>query len=132
MLGELSALNEILEAYIKELGTIDAKVEGRITVKEVPETKPAEEPKPVEEQAQQSIPPAVEEAQQPIPPIVKEKSEEQVAAAVADDVYVVKPNDILWKIAEKFGLTWQKLAEYNRLKNPHLIFPGQKLLIPAN
>ncbi|SDW18464.1 5'-nucleotidase C-terminal domain-containing protein [Tepidimicrobium xylanilyticum] len=45
--------------------------------------------------------------------------------------YVVKPGDVLWKIAKKFGLTWERLAEYNKLKNPHLIFPGQKILIPA-
>ncbi|NLX86782.1 MAG: LysM peptidoglycan-binding domain-containing protein, partial [Clostridiales bacterium] len=24
------------------------------------------------------------------------------------------------------------LAEYNSLANPHLIFPGQEILIPAN
>lgn len=133
MLAEFSALNEILESYIKELGIVNVEVEGRITVKEVPETEPAEEPEPepVEEQAQQSAPPAVEEVQQPAPPAAEEEAKEQVAAA-AEDVYVVKPDDVLWKIAEKFQLTWQKLAEYNKLKNPHLIMPGQKLLIPAS
>jgi len=44
--------------------------------------------------------------------------------------YIVKEGDILWKIARQFGLTYQKLAQYNKLKNPHLIFPGQTLLIP--
>ena len=48
-----------------------------------------------------------------------------------DIVYIVKPGDVLWKIARKFGTTWQRLAEYNKLKNPHLIFPNQKILIPA-
>ncbi|NLC03683.1 MAG: LysM peptidoglycan-binding domain-containing protein, partial [Tissierellia bacterium] len=24
----------------------------------------------------------------------------------------------------------QKLAEFNSLKNPHLIFPGQEILVP--
>ncbi|WP_352419504.1 LysM peptidoglycan-binding domain-containing protein, partial [Proteiniborus sp.] len=46
--------------------------------------------------------------------------------------YVVKPGDVLWKIAKQFGLVWEKLAEFNNLKNPHLIFPGQEILIPAN
>lgn len=50
----------------------------------------------------------------------------------AIQTYIVKANDVLWKIAEKFNTTWEKLAEYNKLKNPHLIFPGQKILIPAN
>ncbi|HSH36583.1 5'-nucleotidase C-terminal domain-containing protein [Schnuerera sp.] len=50
---------------------------------------------------------------------------------VSEESYVVKSGDVLWKIAEKFGLTWEKLAEYNKLQNPHLIFPGQKILIPT-
>lgn len=45
--------------------------------------------------------------------------------------YVVKPGDVLWRIAKKFSTTWQRLAEYNKLKNPNLIFPGQKILVPA-
>ena len=60
------------------------------------------------------------------------KAEEPVLVPVTEEEsYVVKSGDVLWKIAEKFKTTWQKLAEYNKLKNPHLIFPGQKILIPA-
>ncbi|GHU61436.1 metallophosphatase [Clostridia bacterium] len=44
--------------------------------------------------------------------------------------YEVKINDNLTKIAKKFGTTWQKIAQYNQLKNPNLIFPKQILLIP--
>ena len=50
--------------------------------------------------------------------------------AFADSVYTVKAGDVLWKIAEQYGTTWQILAEYNKLENPHLIFPGQKIAIP--
>lgn len=45
--------------------------------------------------------------------------------------YVVKSGDVLWKIAKKFGLTWETLAEYNGMKNPNLIYPGEKILVPA-
>ncbi|WP_066502703.1 5'-nucleotidase C-terminal domain-containing protein [Abyssisolibacter fermentans] len=45
--------------------------------------------------------------------------------------YEVVKGDVLWRIAKKFGFTWQKIAEYNKLENPNLIFTGQKLLIPA-
>ncbi|RKD22369.1 5'-nucleotidase [Caminicella sporogenes DSM 14501] len=48
-----------------------------------------------------------------------------------EKVYVVVSGDVLWKIAEKFNLSWQDLAKYNKLKNPHFILPGQKLLIPV-
>lgn len=61
-----------------------------------------------------------------------EKIEETAPAPVAkEETYIVKSGDVLWKIAEKFGLTWERLAEYNKLKNPHLIFPGQKILVPT-
>lgn len=44
--------------------------------------------------------------------------------------YIVKPGDVLWKIARSFETTWEVLAEFNKLKNPHLIFPGQGILVP--
>ena len=44
--------------------------------------------------------------------------------------YVVQPGDILSRIGIKFNTTWQKLAEYNKLSNPHLIFPNQVIVIP--
>lgn len=51
--------------------------------------------------------------------------------AFAETAYVVKQGDVLWKIAKQYETTWQKLAEYNKLSNPHLIFPNQKILIPG-
>lgn len=43
--------------------------------------------------------------------------------------YTVKAGDTLSGIAAKYGTTWQKLAEKNGLKNPNLIYQGQKLVI---
>ena len=48
---------------------------------------------------------------------------------IKEEIYTVKSGDVLWKIASKFQKTWQEIAEYNNLRNPHLIFPGQKLII---
>ncbi|WP_054871573.1 5'-nucleotidase C-terminal domain-containing protein [Caloranaerobacter sp. TR13] len=45
--------------------------------------------------------------------------------------YIVKSGDVLWKIARSYGFDWKEIAEYNKMKNPHLIFPGQKILIPS-
>ncbi|SCG81871.1 protein tyrosine/serine phosphatase [Proteiniborus sp. DW1] len=74
--------------------------------------------------------PAVEE------PVVEEPAAEEPVveepAAATTQTYVVKSGDVLWRIARQFGTTWEKLAEFNSLKNPHLIFPGQKILIPGN
>lgn len=47
------------------------------------------------------------------------------------DEYIVKAGDWLSTIAPKFNTTWEKLQEINNLKNPNLIFPGQKLMVPA-
>lgn len=44
--------------------------------------------------------------------------------------YTVKSGDVLWKIAEQFNTTYQKLAEYNNIKNPHLIYVNQVIKIP--
>jgi flavocytochrome c len=50
-----------------------------------------------------------------------------IVFAFADSTYTVKQGDVLWKIAKQNKLTWQQLAEANKLKNPHLIYPGQVL-----
>ena len=43
VLVELSALNEILAAYIRELGAVDAKVEGRMKATQTIKPEPVEE-----------------------------------------------------------------------------------------
>lgn len=53
------------------------------------------------------------------------------AKPVADKTYTVKAGDTLWAIANEFGTTVAKLAEYNSIGNPALIFVGQKIRIPG-
>lgn len=48
----------------------------------------------------------------------------------SETVYTVKKGDTLIKIASKYGSTYQKLAEYNGIKNPDVIKVGQKIKIP--
>lgn len=50
-----------------------------------------------------------------------------VTSIYADSTYTVKPGDVLWKIADYHGTTWQELAELNNLKNPNMIYPKQEL-----
>ncbi len=49
----------------------------------------------------------------------------------AADFYTVKSGDVLWKIALAHGTTWQELAEINKMENPDLIFPDQKIYLKA-
>ena len=43
--------------------------------------------------------------------------------------YIVQAGDTLSAIASRYGTTWQKVAALSGLKNPNLIYPGQKLRI---
>jgi len=45
--------------------------------------------------------------------------------------YVVRPNDILSAIAERFGITLEELIAANQLFDPNQLEVGQVLLIPA-
>jgi len=58
----------------------------------------------------------------PCEPIEPERPQPQI--------YVVQKGDTVYKIAQKFGLDWRELAGYNRLGNPDLIYPGERLFIP--
>lgn len=49
-----------------------------------------------------------------------------------DVVYTVKSGDTLSGICARYGADWKKVAEYNKLKNPHLIFVDQKIKIPQS
>lgn len=45
--------------------------------------------------------------------------------------YTVKSGDTLSGIAEKYGTTYQTLANYNGISNPHMIYEGQVIKIPT-
>ncbi len=46
-------------------------------------------------------------------------------------LYVVQPNDTIWKIAKRYNAPMEILKEINHINNPEIIYPGQKLLIPS-
>lgn len=54
-------------------------------------------------------------------------------AKPAPRTHVVKKGESLWSISIKYYKTpdnWRKIADYNKLRNPNRIKPGQKLRIP--
>jgi LysM repeat protein len=57
-------------------------------------------------------------------------SEASEETTEGEETYTVQPGDNLYRIALKFGLTWQELATYNGIENPDAIFVGQVLRIP--
>lgn len=48
-----------------------------------------------------------------------------------ETTYIVVKGDTLSGIAKRYGTTYQKLAEYNGIKNPNIIHVGQKIIIPG-
>lgn len=101
---------------IKSINIQDLMREGMIPNKFIAE-KSVEEAKvePIEEPKSE---PTQETKVEIKPELIKKKK------------YTVKQGDVLWKIGRQFGKTWQELAEFNNLKNPHLIYPGQVILVP--
>jgi LysM repeat protein len=64
-----------------------------------------------------------------IPPEMQNQLSEE---EVSDKIYIVEVGDSLWKIAQKFGTTVEKIVALNELADQRLIKPGQKLIIPQN
>lgn len=67
---------------------------------------------------------------EPVPPVAT-----PAAGAPAQRTYAVKSGDSLSKISQQFygnANEWRKIYEANRdqIKNPDLIYPGQKFIIP--
>jgi LysM repeat protein len=46
-------------------------------------------------------------------------------------IYVVRTGDTLYSIARRFGVTVQAIVAANNISNPHRIYVGQRLVIPA-
>ncbi|WP_054025896.1 bifunctional 2',3'-cyclic-nucleotide 2'-phosphodiesterase/3'-nucleotidase [Bacillus sp. FJAT-28004] len=67
----------------------------------------------------------------PTEPAKPEKPTTTVPTAPQESVYTVEAGDTLYAIALEHGTTWQKLASYNKLKNPNRIYPGQIIKIPV-
>lgn len=51
-------------------------------------------------------------------------------SAGAVEVYYVHKGDTLWKISRRHNLHLRTLLAHNKLKNPNLIRPGQRIEIP--
>jgi len=64
-----------------------------------------------------------------IPPVIQNELFEE---EISNKIYIVEAGDSLWKIAQKFGTTIEKIIALNKLADSRLIRPGQKLIIPQN
>lgn len=44
-------------------------------------------------------------------------------------VYIIRPGDTLWSIAQRFNTTVGELSRKNGINNPNIIYPGAMLYI---
>ena len=44
-------------------------------------------------------------------------------------IYVTRPGDTLWSIAQRFGTTVDSIAKKNGMCNPNMLYPGTRLYI---
>lgn len=107
LVNEYGALDEVLIQYIQQLGEVAPQVEGRIS--------------------EGSRPTGNDDAE------VEDKGDsanQQSQIGSDPEIYIVQRGDNLYRIALSYGLTWQELAQFNELDHPHLIYPGDQILVP--
>jgi len=63
--------------------------------------------------------------------VISPKKENWISKSKVSNIYMVKPGDSIWKIAQKFGTTMEELIELNNLSNPRFVLPGQEIIIPV-
>ena len=67
----------------------------------------------------------------PEPAIAKDPIEDEVVETESGFYYTVKQGDTLWDLSERFADSpyyWPDLwSDNNQIKNPHLIYPGQRI-----
>lgn len=68
----------------------------------------------------------------PAEPVTTTTTTTTTTTSTNEIVYTVVRGDTLFDIATKYGTTSQKLAEYNGIADPDVIYVGQKIKIPAN
>lgn len=52
-----------------------------------------------------------------------------VSEPTVPNVYIVRPGDTLYKIANKLGTTVTELINLNKITTPNLIYPGQQIKV---
>ena len=137
--------------FVKELdssGFIDRLYKSTAVAKAAPSrTEPAPAPEIVKEKAapmEARTKPIAEEKAKPVAKQIPASTEKAATAPVTAKAtkpgaqeYMVKLGDTLSKLAERFynsPYKWEKIYDANKdtVKNPHYIYVGQKLMIPAD
>jgi 2',3'-cyclic-nucleotide 2'-phosphodiesterase (5'-nucleotidase family) len=127
--GMFGSLDEALIRYMQKVGSASLQVQADGRIQEAKADGKVAVPAAQEKPQAASTPSA-----KPVPAKSQTAKPQQAPAsaqATNSHVYIVKSGDTLYDISRKHGITWQRLQQLNKLKNPHRIYPGQKLNLPA-
>lgn len=88
-------------------------------------------PVPAEEPARGTVP----AAEQTVDKALSDNSSpaRQDQGVPAGQKYTIRPGDTLWGISERFyghGSFYPEISRLNRLSNPHLLYPGEEIILP--
>ncbi|HAJ32467.1 MAG TPA: hypothetical protein DCK79_03740 [Candidatus Atribacteria bacterium] len=64
--------------------------------------------------------------------VISPKKQNWLSEEKIGKLYLVEAGDSLWKIAQKFGTTVEKIIDCNDLADPNLLRCGQEILIPTD
>ena len=64
--------------------------------------------------------------------VISPKKQNWLSEEKVGKLYVVEAGDSLWKIAQKFGTTVEKIVACNDFADPNLLRCGQEILIPTD
>ncbi|MFV0519369.1 MAG: 5'-nucleotidase C-terminal domain-containing protein [Lachnospirales bacterium] len=123
---EYNALDEIVIDYLNSGDVVINEYPiGRIAVLQddavVPDPlEPVVEPEPETPVVEE---PVVEPEPDRVTPVTPDTT--------SDTLYTVVAGDTLSEIAFEYGMTYQELADFNNIENPHLIFIGDEIYIPT-
>ncbi len=128
--GHYQALDEALIEYMQTIGDVSYSQEGRIVeaaqFEESMEGEEVVQETPAEDTVQQDA--AADDSES----VTDTDTMAEVELPVGvEKLYTIQPGDTLSHIGRANGISWQALADYNNLANPHLIFPNQQIRIPA-
>ncbi|WP_322923182.1 5'-nucleotidase C-terminal domain-containing protein [Paenibacillus campi] len=129
--GTYGTLDEALIDYMQQKGSTNLTSGKRITEAAMPTTTAPAKGTGTSTPSK-SVTPTKPATSQPTKPAASIKPLDPIPTTTAPPiVYVVKSGDTLYAIAKKYGTTWQVLRDVNHIKNPHWIYPGQKLEVPS-
>lgn len=134
---EATGLPAVAEVQ-KEMLLINEELPPAVSIaKQLPEAKP--EPK-IERREEPAVPKAIA-VKRYTPPAVDKSAAKKIAdtppakkktaKAVSANNYTVKPNETLYSIATRHGVTVKALQAVNKISKPEALRDGMKLVIPA-